>query len=187
MLARLVYPGEPSALRGGVSIKVITRSIAVAAALGATSWAFAQALNQTAPQPQPGSSSQSTTAPTPPSRNDSSVKWSQQPISGNSTATSAPNSMAPNAAGTKTHLAALLPKGMSQKEACDGLKTTEECAAALHAATNLNISYPELKAQMSGGRQLEAAIQALKPDVDAAAEARRAEQQAHSDLRPPQG
>ena len=36
-------------------MKFITRSIAVAAALAATSWAFAQALNQTAPQPQPGS------------------------------------------------------------------------------------------------------------------------------------
>ncbi len=168
-------------------MKFITRSIAVAAALAATSWAFAQALNQTAPQPQPGSSSESTSAPTPPSRNDSSVSWAQQPISGNSTATSPPNSMAPNAAGTKTHLAALLPQGMSQKEACEGLKTTEECAAALHAAANLNISYAELKAQMSGGRTLETAIESLKPNVDAAAEARRAEQQAHSDLRPPQG
>ena len=40
---------------------------------------------------------------------------------------------------------------------------------------------------MSSGRQLESAIQALKPDVDAGAEARRAEQQARSDLQPPQG
>lgn len=168
-------------------MKCITRLIAIAAALGATSLAFAQALNQTAPQPQPGSSSESTPVPPPPSQNDPSVTWTQQPISGNSTATSPPNSMAPNAAGPNTRLAALLPKGMSQKEACEGLKTTEECAAALHAAANLNISFAELKAQMSGGQQLQTAIQALKPDADAAAEARRAEQQAHSDLRPPQG
>jgi hypothetical protein len=168
-------------------MKSISRLIAVTAALGATTLASAQALNQTAPQPQPGASSQPTTAPPPPSQTDSSVTWMQQPISGNSTATSPPNSMAPNAAGANTHLAALLPRGMSQKEACTGLKTTEECAAALHAAANLNISFAELKAQMSGGQQLETAIKAVKPDVDAAAEARRAEQQAHSDLRPTQG
>lgn len=111
----------------------------------------------------------------------------QQPISGNSTATSPPNSMAPNAGGPNTRLAALLPKGMSQKEACEGLETTEECAAGLHAAANLNVSFAELKAQMSSGQQLETAIKAVKPDVDAAAEAQRAEQQAHSDLRPSQG
>ena len=60
-------------------------------------------------------------------------------------------------------------------------------AAALHAAANLNVSFAELKAQMSSGRQLQSAIRALKPEVDAAAEAQRAAQQAHSDLRPSQG
>ena len=106
----------------------------------------------------------------------------QQPISGNSTATSQTNSMAPNAAGQGTHLAALLPGGMSQKEACEGIKTTEECAAALHASRNLNIPFADLKAQMAHGGQLEAAIHAVKPNADAAAEASRAQQQAHSDL-----
>jgi len=168
-------------------MRSITRLIAVTAALGSTALAFGQAMNQTAPQPQPGQPAESTTAPPAPSTNDPSVTWSQQPISGNSTATSPSNSMAPNAAGPDTHLAALLPHGMSQKEACEGVKTTNECAAMLHAAQNLSLPFADLKSQISSGQQLEGAIHSLKPDVDAAAEARRAEQQARSDLRPPQG
>jgi hypothetical protein len=73
-------------------------------------------MNQTAPQPQPGQRSQSDETPAPPSRDDPSMTTMQQPISGNSTATSPSNSMAPNAAGQGTHLAALLPQGMSRKE-----------------------------------------------------------------------
>ena len=165
-------------------MRSMTRSIAVVVALGSSALAFGQALNQSAPQPQPGQSSSSSEAPPPPSSNDSSVTWSQQPISGDSSATNPTNSMAPNAAGPGTHLSALLPQGMSQKEACEGVKTTEECAAMLHAAQNLNIPYADLKSHLASGEQLQGAIQALKPDVDAAAEARRAEQQARSDLKP---
>jgi hypothetical protein len=163
-------------------MRSMTRLIAVAAAVGSTALAFGQALNQTAPQPQPGSPSPSDGAPPPPSSNPS-VTWTQQPISGNSTATSLPNSMAPNAAGPDTDLAALLPHGMSQQEAYEGIKTTNECAAMLHAAQNLNIPFADLKSQIAAGQQLEGAIHAIKPDVDAAAEARRAEQQARSDLK----
>ena len=163
-------------------MRTITRTIAIVAALGSSALAFAQALNQTAPQPQSAPSSQPSSTPPPPARNDPSMTTMQQPISGNSTATSPTNSMAPNAAAPGTRLAALLPQGMSQKEACEGLKTTNECAAALHASQNLNIPFGDLRTQVAGGRQLEAAIHALKPDADAAAEARRAEQQAHSDL-----
>jgi hypothetical protein len=42
----------------------------------------------------------------------------------------------------------------------------------------------DLNSQNAGGEQLEGAIHALKPDVDAAAETRGAEQQARSDLKP---
>jgi hypothetical protein len=42
----------------------------------------------------------------------------------------------------------------------------------------------DLNSQNAGGEQLEGAIHALKPDVDTAAETRRAEQQARSDLKP---
>jgi hypothetical protein len=52
------------------------------------------------------------------------------------------------------------------------------------ASQNLNIPFADLKSQSAGGEGLEGAIHALKPDADAAAEARRAEQQARSDLKP---
>lgn len=163
-------------------MRTITRSIAIAVALGSSALAFGQAMNETAPQPQSAPSSQPSSTPPPPARDDPSMTTMQQPISGNSTATSPTNSMAPNAADAGTHLAALLPQGMSQQQACEGLKTTNECAAALHAAQNLNIPLADLKAKMADGRQLTAAIHALKPDADAAAEARKAQQQADSDL-----
>jgi hypothetical protein len=165
-------------------MRSITRLIAVAVAVGSTALAFGQPMNQTAPQPQPGERPQSDETPAPPSRDDPSMTSMQQPISGNSTATSPSNSMAPNAAGQDTHLAALLPQGMSQKEACEGITTTDECAAMLHAAQNLNIPVADLKSKLTGGQQLEAAIHACKPDADAAAEASRAQQQARSDLKP---
>lgn len=165
-------------------MRSITRLIAVAVAAGSMALAFGQPMNQTAPQPQPGERPQSDETPAPPSRDDPSMTTMQQPISGNSTATSPSNSMAPNAAAEGTHLAALLPQGMSQKEACEGIKTTDECAAMLHAAQNLNIPFADLKSHVTGGEQLEGAIHACKPDADAAAEARRAEQQARSDLNP---
>jgi hypothetical protein len=163
-------------------MRSITRLIAVAVAVGSTALAFGQPMNQTAPQPQPGQP-QSDETPAPPSRDDPSMTTMQQPISGNSTATSQSNSMAPNAAGESTHLAALLPQGTSQKEACEGIKTTEECAAMLHAAQNLNIPFADLKSKVTGGEPLERAIHACKPDADAAAEASKAEQQARSDLK----
>ena len=168
-------------------MKPIAGLIAVATALGATAVALGQPLNQAAPQPQKGPATQPDVTPPPPSPSDPSMTTMQQPISGNSSATNPPNSMAPNSAAPTTHLAALLPRGMSQKEACSGFKTTEECAAALHAAQNLNLSFTDLKSSISGGQRLAAAIHTLKPDADANAEAQRAEQQAHSDLKPPQG
>lgn len=165
-------------------MRPITRLIAVAVAAGSTGLAFGQPMNQTAPQPQPGERPQSTETPAPPARDDPSMTTMQQPISGNSNATNPSNTMAPNAAEEGTHLAALLPQSMSQKEACEGIKTTDECAAMLHAAQNLNIPLADLKSHVTGGEQLEAAIHACKPDADATAEARRAQEQARSDLKP---
>jgi hypothetical protein len=54
----------------------------------------------------------------------------------------------------------------------------------LHAAQNLNIPFADLKSHVTGGELLEGAIHACKPDADAAAAARRAQQQARSDLKP---
>jgi hypothetical protein len=86
-----------------------------------------------------------------------------------------------------TRLAAITPPGMSTEEACTGFKSLVECAAAMHAAQNLSIPYGDLKSKLTGGRKLSAAIHDLKPDANAPGEARRAEDQARSDVRVPQG
>lgn len=53
---------------------------------------------------------------------------------------------------------------------------------ALHAAQNLNIPFPDLKSKLTGGQKLGAAIHDLKPDANARREARKAEEQARSDV-----
>jgi hypothetical protein len=162
--------------------------LAAIAALSAATFAFAQPADQAVPQPQPGPTSQPTETPPPPSPNDPSMTTMQQPISGNSNATSPPHSMAPNSADTNTRLAAILPQGMSPQEACNGFKSSRECAATVHAAHNLNVSFTDLKSKVAGGERLEEAIHDLKPDVNAKSQAQRAEQQAHSEMQSaPQG
>lgn len=168
-------------------MKHLAGLIAVAATLSTATLAFGQPMNESAPQPQPGQQSQSNSTPPPPSPSDPSMTTMQQPVSGNSSATSPQHSMAPNAAEPGTRLAAIVPHGMSPQEACGGFMSTTQCAAALHAAKNLDIPFADLKAKVTGGQRLGAAIHALKPNADSKPEARRAEQQARSDLHAPQG
>ena len=75
---------------------------------------------------------------------------------------------------------------MSATEACNGFKSTSECAAALHAAQNVGIPFKDLKAKVTGGEKLGAAIHDLKPGADVRAEVGRAEEQARADVRSPQ-
>ena len=86
-----------------------------------------------------------------------------------------------------TRLAAIVPSGMSAQEACTGFRSIEECAATLHASQNLSIPFPDLKSKVTGGAKLGAAIHQLKPDANVKAELRKAEEQARSDTRSPQG
>ena len=157
------------------------------AALSAATLALAQTTDQPVPQPQPGPKQQSSDTPPAPSRSDPSMTTMQQPISGNSSATSPQHSMAPNAAEPDTRLAAVLPGGMTRQEACKSFKTTNECAAALHAAHDLNIPFEQLRDKMAGGQKLGPAIHALQPGADVKTAVRRAEQEAHNDLKAPQG
>jgi hypothetical protein len=83
-----------------------------------------------------------------------------------------------------TRLAALVPAGMTTREACTGFKDVNECSAALHVSQNLNIAFPEVRERVVGGQTLEAAVHALKPSANAHIEVHRAEQQAGEDLRP---
>jgi hypothetical protein len=81
-----------------------------------------------------------------------------------------------------SRLAALIPDGMSSEQACNGFRSIELCAATLHAAQNLNISFSDLKRKVGQGEGLSAAIHTLKPEVDARAEERRAQNQAMADF-----
>ncbi len=83
-----------------------------------------------------------------------------------------------------TRLAALVPAGMTTREACTGFKDVSECSAALHVAQNLNIAFPDVRERVLGGQTLEAAVHALKPSANAQIEVHRAQQQASEDVRP---
>lgn len=86
-----------------------------------------------------------------------------------------------------THLAALVPAGMSAEEACTGFKSVKDCAASLHASQNLSIPFADLKSKVTGGQALGAAIHELKPDANARAEVKKAEGQAQGDVHGPRG
>jgi hypothetical protein len=92
-----------------------------------------------------------------------------------------------SAAAQNTRLAAIVPAGMSATEACSGFQSTDECAATLHASQNLGIPFTDLKAKVTGGQKLGAAIKELKPGANVKSEVRKAEEQARADARSPQG
>jgi len=82
-----------------------------------------------------------------------------------------------------SRLAAKLP-GMDLQQAAGGFKNLGEFVSAVHVSNNLGISFPVLKSlRIGNGDSLSDAIRALKPDVDATAEARRAQKQAEKDLK----
>ena len=105
------------------------------------------------------------------------------------TTQSDPAATAQSSASTaqSTRLAAIVPAGMSAQEACAGFRSVEECVATLHVSQNLSIPFPDLKSKVTGGAKLGAAIHQLKPDANVKAELRKAEEQARSDTRSPQG
>lgn len=101
-------------------------------------------------------------------------------------------SAAPPAAATQAEvpdrrLAAVLPPATSRQDACSGFKSGAECLAALHAAQNLGIPFADLKSKLAAGERLTSAVRELKPGADAKAEVRKAEEQAHMDMRQPRG
>ncbi len=81
----------------------------------------------------------------------------------------------------------------SAQQACSGFKNLGQCVAAAHVSHNLGISFAALKAKMlgtSGGASatskplsLGQAIQALDPNANAKAEAKKGQRQANDDLK----
>jgi hypothetical protein len=92
-----------------------------------------------------------------------------------------------SSASENTRLAAIVPAGMTTQEACTGFRSTDDCAAALHASQNLGISFTDLKSKVTGGQKLGEAIKELKPDANVKSEVRKAEEQARADVRSPAG
>ncbi len=76
--------------------------------------------------------------------------------------------------------------GEDAQTACSGFKNMGQCVAAAHVAKNLDIpgGFAALKAKLtgSGSVNLGKAIQALAPNADAKAEAKKANKQASDDL-----
>jgi hypothetical protein len=77
--------------------------------------------------------------------------------------------------------------GQDAQTACGGFKNIGQCMAAAHVAKNLDIpgGFDALKAKVtgSGSVSLGKAIQALAPNADAKAEAKKANKQADDDLK----
>ena len=77
----------------------------------------------------------------------------------------------------------LLNKGANMDRASEDFGDAEQFAAVAHAARNTDIPFMVLKHRtVYEEKSLEAAIQELKPDMNAAVEARRAYTQAKSDI-----
>jgi len=95
-------------------------------------------------------------------------------------------------------LQAILPVRTTLKDACTAFKSLDDCVASLHVSNNLQIKFNCLKWDITGVRpsgdvksceaptkalSLNKAIRALKPDVNAKAEARNAERRAKEDIK----
>jgi len=87
--------------------------------------------------------------------------------------------------GLATRLQALLPPGMTLDQAAAGFKNQGQFIAALHVSHNLDISFADLKTDMTGPNHdsLGRAIHALKPMADATAEAKKADREADADIK----
>ncbi len=85
--------------------------------------------------------------------------------------------------------------GMPAQQACSGFKNLGQCVAAAHVSKNLGIAFTDLKDKMLGlnadgtvsstskPMSLGKAIQSLDPQVDAKAEAKKANKQADDDIK----
>lgn len=78
----------------------------------------------------------------------------------------------------------LLPQDTTAQQACDGFRNLGQCMAAIHVSHNLGIPFADLKSKTTGHSSvsLGKAIHSIKPDVDAKAEAKKANRQAEADL-----
>jgi hypothetical protein len=88
-----------------------------------------------------------------------------------------------------SRLTPLLPSGMSLENAAQGFKNQGQFIAALHVSKNVGIPFDQLKTEMTGSnhRSLGQAIETLKPNENAAKEAKTAEDEARADVKASNG
>ena len=172
-------------------MKRVTSSIAAAAALGLAGLACGQTPSAQEPAAQPYASEQP--LPAQPDQSMPAERPAPAPAASGSGAPPADQgppaaaaSGAPRSSGS-THLAALVPPGMTPREACTGFNNVSLCVMSLHVAQNLGLAFADLKARITGGQKLDAAIHEMKPEVDPQAEVLKAQEQTRADLRPSQG
>jgi hypothetical protein len=76
-----------------------------------------------------------------------------------------------------------LPDGADLRESAAGFRNLGDFVSAVHASNNLQIPFKEVKARMMNGGNLVSAIAALRPEMDASVEARKARATANAELR----
>ena len=80
-------------------------------------------------------------------------------------------------------LQGILPQGTNVSDAAAGFKNVGDFVAAAHVSQNLGIPFGELKGKMMSGKSLGQAIHELRPNIDHASEAARANEQAKKTLK----
>jgi hypothetical protein len=78
----------------------------------------------------------------------------------------------------------LLPAGTTAQQACSGFKNLGDCISVIHVSHNLGIPFAILKSKLTGstGQRLGQAIHDLKPEVNAEAEAKKAQKEAKNNI-----
>jgi hypothetical protein len=102
--------------------------------------------------------------------------------SGSSLGKQSPTDILSKTPQLSSRLQSLLPAGTNLTQAASGFKNLGLFIAAVHVSHNLGISFSDLKAKMIAGDNLGKAIQTLDPNVNAKAEAKKANKQSKSDL-----
>ena len=111
------------------------------------------------------------------------AKDTTAPKSNATTSTAARPMLAASEPRLHDRLKPVLNRGARMELAAEGFRSGEEFATVVHAARNINVPFMILKHQvLEEGRTLADAIHEAKPDVDAKAEAARAQAAARSDI-----
>jgi len=107
--------------------------------------------------------------------------WSMQQH--NAPAPSLPPELASEYKTLAGNLAKRLPQGTDLRSAASGFRNLGDFATAVHASSNLQVPFADVKSRMMNGGNLHSAIASLRPNLDAGIEARKARAAAFEELR----